>query len=107
MVRGNKGWGRKLADDVLAEAATGGVPRSQTAGWLSKWLDPVESNEMFGRWERGELEARFSEHPPEEVAKWLNQAAKDIVALGVEAAVDRLVDHIYPKLISNQPPSEL
>lgn len=92
-----------FAEEVIAEVKDGNtIPVKKS--WLSHWTDPVKLNAKFGRWERAELEARFSEHPPEEIAKWLNQAASDITTLGVEVAVDRLVDRMYPKLISNSSP---
>jgi hypothetical protein len=85
-------FGRELADEVLTEMAMGYLQ----LGLHGSWIDPAKCNERFGRWERTELEARFSEHPPEEVARWLIEAAADITRLGVETAVDRFVEHMYP-----------
>jgi len=92
-----------FAEEVIAEVKAGNT-RPVRKSWLSNWTDPVKRNAMLGNWERMELEARFSEHRPEEVAKWLNQAASDITTFGVEVAVDKLVDRMYPKLISNSSP---
>lgn len=93
----------RFAEEIIAEVEAGNtIPLNKS--WLSNWTDPVKRNAMLRNWERMELEARFSEHPPEDISKLLNEAAADITTLGVEAAVDRLVDRMYPKLISNSSP---
>lgn len=100
----NRNYGKRIAEAVLSEIDGSDLTKPRT--WLSNWTEPGPARAQQRRWLRWGLQGAVKDVPPETVKRYLDQAIEEIDLLGMDAALDRLIDRLLPPILSNGPPAE-
>lgn len=104
--KGNKDYGKTIADVVLAEVDDPNFVLPRTRTWMDEWIEPGPRRDRERRWLSMWLLAAFTEIPRADAVRYLTEMARDLEGLGVEPAVRALIDKILPKIISNGCPDD-
>lgn len=102
--KGNAGYGQMIADAVLASMDSSPEP-PRTRTWLDSWTQPGPFRDRKRRWLSMWLKGDLTNVPEEQAARFLEEMASDVRAIGTDEAVNRFIDKILPKILSNGPPA--
>lgn len=105
-LKGNAGYGKMIADAVLASLEDP-PERKKSANWLDSWLQPAPGLERSRRWLSMWLKGDLKDIPEDQAARYLRELAADLKTVGLDAAVDRFIDKILPRIIGNGGPEDL
>jgi hypothetical protein len=73
--------------------------------WLDSWIKPGPARDRARRWLTIWLKGDLKDIPEDQAAQFLEEMARDVRVFGADKAVDRFIDKILPKIISNVPPA--
>ena len=104
--KGNVGYGKMIADAVLA-SINEPPPAPKHLSWPASWFEPGQARDRARRWLSLWLKGDLKDIPAEQAARYLEEMAEDVRTIGADEAVDRFVDKILPPLIRNGSPEEL
>ncbi|GGD91130.1 hypothetical protein GCM10011515_08510 [Tsuneonella deserti] len=104
--KGNAGYGKMIADAVLASIDEPPLPAKHLS-WPATWFEPGRARDRARRWLSMWLKGDLRDIPTEQAARYLEEMAEDLRAFGADKAVDRFVDKILPPLIRNGGPEDL
>lgn len=109
MRQGNRGWAKAIIEgvaDLQAERKAKSREQLPVRTWLDDWIEPAKARDRGRRWLSMWLKGDLRDIPPEYAGRFLEEMAVDLKTVGVEEAVDRFIDKILPKILSNGPPIE-
>lgn len=102
--KGNKGYGKAIADAVLAAVDDPSFVPTKTRGWWDDWFAPGPNRDRQRRWLQLWLSAAVDRVPTADAALYLTEMARDVERVGSDAAVAALIDKLLPKILSNDGP---
>lgn len=105
-VKGNKDYGEIIAGAVLAAVDDPKSVPLKRVTWLDDWTKPQPVRSRSRRWLSMWLKGDLRGIPTNLSARYLREMANDLEAAGINEAVDRFIDKILPRIISNGCPEE-
>ena len=102
--KGNKGYGKAIADAVLAAVDDPNFVLPKTRTWMDDWIEPGPRRDRERRWLTMWLSAALTDIPTADAARYLREMAHDLEHVGVDTAVEGLINKVLPKIISNSRP---
>lgn len=103
-LKGNRDYGKTIAERVLAAVDDPMVEPGPRTTWLDSWTKPAPMRYRSRRWLSMWLKGDLKDIPPDLVIRYLTEMAKDVGRFGTDGAVDRFIEKILPPIISNEPP---
>lgn len=104
--KGNKGYGKMIANAVLAAVDDPSYVPLKARTWMDEWIEPGPRRDRERRWLSMWLEAALTDIPKADAVRYLTDMARDLESLGVEPAVRALIDKVLPRIISNGCPDD-
>jgi hypothetical protein len=94
-----------IAKAVQDEIGSGNsAPLTTRKTWLSTFTEPAPARYRYRAWLSIWLKGATNDIPPDVVVRYLAEMRTDVTQVGTGEAIDRFVDKILPKILSNQPP---